>query len=359
MLKTWLARACLTLCLATSSGSTFGSPYPEADRYYAVRDKTPLVVENVTFAQVRANVTTWKEALIEVRGVITGCARRDDGGTFVVTREAGDTFVIEAGQKVPESTVDIARTVRILARVPPDRPGFGSLQLVAVTSEYEAASLDVERAKRRTAARSTPPAPKRAASGKKTVRHALSRRKAVQERRNKQTMLASRGLDALGQYAAAVQWFNPRLSDAEARRLAQSIIYYSVNHGLDARLIMAVIAVESNFDVNAVSPKGAMGLGQLMPGTAGDLGVADPYHPDQNLEGSTRLLRGHLRRMGAGNPTIQPPTWEQIKLALACYNAGAGAVRKYKGVPPYRETKNYVKKVGRLYYQMCGLAPPE
>ena len=82
--------------------------------------------------------------------------------------------------------------------------------------------------------------------------------------------------------------------DAEAHRLAQSIIYYSVNHGLDARLIMAVIAAKSNFNVNAVSRTGAMGLGQLMPGTAQGLGVADPWHPDQNLEGATRLLRGHL-----------------------------------------------------------------
>jgi soluble lytic murein transglycosylase-like protein len=173
-------------------------------------------------------------------------------------------------------------------------------------------------------------------------------------------MLASRGLDYVSRYASAVQYFNPRLSSVEAQRLAQSIIYYSVNHGLDPRLIMAVIAVESNFNVNAVSRVGAVGLGQLMPGTANDLGVADPSHPDQNLDGATRLLRGHLNRVGAvGSTAVQPPTWEQIRLALACYNAGAGAVKKYQGVPPYRETQNYIKKIGRLYYQMCGLTPPE
>jgi soluble lytic murein transglycosylase-like protein len=359
MQKTWLTCACLALCLAVSASVAFGSPYPEADRYYAVRDKTRPVVENVTFAQVQASAVPWKNALIEVRGVITGCARRDDGGTFIVTREAGDTFVIEANQKLPESMVDIARTVRVLARVPVDRSSFSNLQLVAVTSEYEAASLEIERAKRPAASRpavriaSRPPA--RASSRRKAVRKALSRRAALRQSRSRQTMLASRGLDLLSQYATAVQWFNPRLSDDDARRLAQSIIYYSYHHDLDARLIMAVIAVESNFNVNAVSPKGAMGLGQLMPGTADDLGVADPWSPNQNLEGAARLLRGHLRRFGP----VQQPTWEQIKLALACYNAGAGAVRKHGGVPPYRETRNYVKKVGRLYYQMCGLTPPE
>jgi soluble lytic murein transglycosylase-like protein len=116
---------------------------------------------------------------------------------------------------------------------------------------------------------------------------------------------------------------------------------------------MAVVAVESNFNANAVSPKGAMGLGQLMPGTASDLGVADPWSPEQNIEGATRLLSGHLVRMAA-----KEPTEEAIRLALACYNAGAGAVKKHKGIPPYRETQNYVKKVTRLYYQMCGRPVP-
>jgi soluble lytic murein transglycosylase-like protein len=350
--ETLLARACLALALAGTATIARASAYPEADRYYAARGGH-RVVENVTFAQVQNNASRWKDACIEVRGVITGCARRDDGGTFILTRDAGDTFVIEAHQPLPESTVDIARTVRVLGRVPQEKSSFGSLEMVAVTSEYEAASLEYERAKQKVAAR--PPARK---MSRRATRQALSRREAMRQGRRRQTMLASRGFDALSQYAAAVQWFNPRLSGVDAQRLAQSIIYYSVNHGLDPRLIMAVIAVESNFNINAVSSKGALGLGQLMPGTASGLGV-DPYSPDQNLEGATRLLRGHLSRFGANNTNVQPPTWDQIRLALACYNAGSGAVRKYQGVPPYRETQNYIKKVGRLYYQMCGLTPPE
>jgi soluble lytic murein transglycosylase-like protein len=115
---------------------------------------------------------------------------------------------------------------------------------------------------------------------------------------------------------------------------------------------MSVIAVESNFNQNAVSPVGAMGLGQLMPGTASDLGVSNAYDPKANLEGSTRLLSRHIQNMTSDGR----PTEEAIKLALACYNAGAGAVKKYKGIPPYRETQNYVKKITRLYRQMCGLS---
>ncbi len=357
MLKTWLWRVCLAAGLTASAVSAFGSAYPEADRYFAARSASHGVKENVTFEQVQANAALWKDALIEVRGVILGCARRDDGGTLIVGRDAGDSFVIDAQQKLPDQTCDISHTVRVLARIPRDQSSFTNLQLVAVTSEYDAASLEFERSKQQekqfVASRPAPHLTSR--SRRRSVRQALRRREALRQGRVRQTMLASRGLDLLSQYAAAVRWFNPRLTEADAWRLAQSITSYSVRYGLDARLIMAVIAVESNFNASAVSPKGAMGLGQLMPGTASGLGVADPWSPEQNIEGATRLLRWHLSRVGA----VQAPSWDQIRLALACYNAGAGAVRKYKGVPPYRETQNYIKKVGRLYYQMCGLTPPE
>ena len=142
MQKGWLCGFCLALWLARSAA--FGSAYPEADRYFAVRDASHSVKANVTFEQVQANAILWKEALVEVRGVIRGCARRDDGGTLIISRDAGDSFVVEAQQKLPVKTVDLSRTVRVLARIPADRPSFSSLQLVAVTSEYEAAGLEIE-----------------------------------------------------------------------------------------------------------------------------------------------------------------------------------------------------------------------
>jgi soluble lytic murein transglycosylase-like protein len=109
-------------------------------------------------------------------------------------------------------------------------------------------------------------------------------------------------------------------------------------HGLDPDLVVAVAGVESGFRPTAVSPKGAQGVMQLMPGTARDLGVTDPLDPAANVDGGTRYLRDLLARFDG-----------DLSKALAAYNAGPGAVARHQGVPPYRETQDYVKKVLSRY----------
>lgn len=123
----------------------------------------------------------------------------------------------------------------------------------------------------------------------------------------------------------------PSLSKGQIQQLVSDI---SEKYKIDNKLVMALIQQESGFNTTAVSKAGAMGLMQLMPGTAKTLGVLNPFSAEQNIEGGVKHLKNMLARYN-GN----------LILALAAYNAGAGNVDKYGGVPPFPETQNYVKKI--------------
>jgi soluble lytic murein transglycosylase-like protein len=109
-------------------------------------------------------------------------------------------------------------------------------------------------------------------------------------------------------------------------------------HGLDDAWLRAIAHVESGFDAKAISPKGAQGVMQLMPQTAREYGVADTFSPVQSIDAGARHLHGLLRRYGG-----------DLTLAAAAYNAGVGAVARYRGVPPYQETRDYIAKVQALH----------
>src|SRR6202043_1895954 len=113
----------------------------------------------------------------------------------------------------------------------------------------------------------------------------------------------------------------------------------AARHNVDPNLVRAVVKVESNFNPNAVSRKGAMGLMQLMPSTARQLKVRNPFDPEQNVDAGVRHLKQLLESYGG-----------DVKLTLAAYNAGAGAVARSSGVPHFAETQNYVRRITNLYY---------
>lgn len=117
-------------------------------------------------------------------------------------------------------------------------------------------------------------------------------------------------------------------------RIDQAVRNAARRYGLPANLIRSVIRHESNFDPQARSYAGAQGLMQLMPATAQELGVANPFDIQQNIDGGSRYLKNMLDRFDG-----------DLRQALAAYNAGPGTVRRYGGVPPYPETRNYVRKV--------------
>lgn len=132
-----------------------------------------------------------------------------------------------------------------------------------------------------------------------------------------------------------------------AKPYKASITKHAKRYKVDEDLIKAVIAAESCYNRNAVSPKNAQGLMQLIPATASRFGVTNSFNADQNIRGGTRYLSFLLKRY-KGN----------LYKAVASYNAGEGAVDKYKGIPPYRETQQYVRNVLHVYGKLSGKMIP-
>ena len=139
-------------------------------------------------------------------------------------------------------------------------------------------------------------------------------------------------LEAESSYLRGNQSFSEKDIDAAIEQAA-------ARHNVDANLVRSVIKVESNFNPNAVSRKGAMGLMQLMPQTARSLNVTNPFDPQQNVDAGVRHLKKLLESYGG-----------DVRLTLAAYNAGSGAVARSAGIPRFAETQNYVRRITNLYY---------
>ncbi len=148
-----------------------------------------------------------------------------------------------------------------------------------------------------------------------------------------------------------LEWYiyerNKRVPAAERQKIAQTLIALSARHRMRWEFMAALVTAESNFNRRAVSTAGALGLGQLMPFNCKTYGVTDPYDIEQNLAASTLHMRELLDRYAGRGAT------DQFQLAVAAYNAGAGAVARHGGVPPYRETINHVRRVAEYYVDLC------
>ena len=149
-------------------------------------------------------------------------------------------------------------------------------------------------------------------------------------------------------YAAALHAFNPSLDGDRAAHLAWRVVAEADAARIDARLVVAMVAVESSWEPSAISPAGARGLGQLMPETAAELGV-DARDPEANLHGTVAYLAALLQRYRS------LPAQDRYVRAIASYNAGPGTVDRYGGVPPYAQTQLYVRRVIALWRRLCGV----
>jgi soluble lytic murein transglycosylase-like protein len=153
------------------------------------------------------------------------------------------------------------------------------------------------------------------------------------------------GHDSAQSANAKIMAANSRGHQASADEVDQSIVMAAARHNVDPNLVRAVIRVESNFNSNAVSRKGAMGLMQLMPKTARELRVKNPFDPEQNVDAGVRHLKYLLENYNG-----------DVNLTLAAYNAGEGAVRRNRGVPRFAETQDYVRRITNIYYGGSGFS---
>ena len=154
------------------------------------------------------------------------------------------------------------------------------------------------------------------------------------------------GHDSAQSANAKIVAANSRGHQASQEEIDASIVMAAARHNVDPNLVRAVVKVESNFNSNAVSHKGAIGLMQLMPQTARELKVKNPFDPDQNVDAGVRHLKYLLESYNG-----------DVNLTLAAYNAGEGAVRRSAGVPHYSETQDYVRRITNLYYGGFNLSP--
>jgi soluble lytic murein transglycosylase-like protein len=305
----------------------------------------------MTYSTANANPAIYIGKVFEIRGRVFGTISRGDHVSFMMSVDQNPALLLNAPVDDQHLIISVKdSTFRVLVQVVNQVVGNTvPLKVVGIARDDEVS------AREKAAVAAEALAKKRVISGTRASRSA-----AVQLRPGEISELARKYLDTAVQavypaYSRFIYGCNHHLTAQELDSITVSILYFSQRYRVDPRLVIAMIIAESDFDPRSTSNKGAMGLGQLMPEEAQALKLANPYDPINNIKGSIDLLRGKLDIFR--DPHIASKgefTWRQISLALAAYNAGAGAVRRYGGIPPYKETQNYVRKIIRLYRSLCG-----
>ena len=290
-----------------------------------------------------------KETVVEVSGKVSGSMTSQDGTATLIVKIGKSSFVVDA-PSVPQWVAVGASDGRFIVNAKPGQNGGSpSLTLIVSITEQDAVNLE-KRLQDEADYRKQVELQQKAEEQQKIDESHKLPSLTFQMGVNDKT-ITDKIAALVPDYAAIVQKNNKNLSAGQARFIAECVLAYSSQYGVDARLVMALIKNESGFDPMSTSSAGAQGLGQLMPETSRSLGIADPYDIEANIYGTVRTLRGHLDREGADAGS----TYQQLSLALAAYNAGSGAVKKYGGVPPYPDTMAYVQRVIATYRKLAGV----
>jgi soluble lytic murein transglycosylase-like protein len=288
------------------------------------------------------------DKVLEVKGVVKGTFRSGATGSIILERPDGEPLLVDT-DFIPDWLTSGDTPARLLVRAQRDSAAEPlQTKLIAMAPEADVAAKEPKpvqppnRGKVALPSRSNGgglygPIGKRGSGGRP-------------QRASTSWRLPASQVTPI--YAGFIKSVNRRLTESQALEIATGIVGFSLKYNVDARLIMAMVMVESGFNPDATSRAGARGLGQLMPGTAQELGVSDSYSTIENLYGTVKLVRKNLTSYGQKTQD----RFESLVLSIAAYNAGAGAVARHGGIPPYRETQNYVRKVVGLYFRFTGQA---
>jgi len=316
----------------------------------AVLHEPPLQASLLTAAQ--QDPSAYRNRVFEVSATVGGSVSANGERTALLDA-AGVSFAAHLPFSLRDAAwIDSGQTIRALIQVEPDGNdlSLSNLLVLAAAPEFAVAAWE-----RRQTAR-VPSSPSRSLSyAQQRSQVETSSAASWPAGTGPIAPLSDRAKNIYAPYRAAIRGMNRRLSEHDVDKITTSVLYFSDHYNIDPRLVVAMIIAESGFDLRSTSRTGAMGLGQLMPSTARGLGVTDAYDPIQNIAASAHILRGNLDKYGGAPADAGLIPFDRIALTMAAYNAGSGAVRKYHGVPPFRETQRYVAKVTALYKQMCGL----
>jgi soluble lytic murein transglycosylase-like protein len=315
------------------------------------KNKAVFVVEAKTLKDVQPG------AFLELKGKVTGNIKGQNGAASIIFKFGEDTYIIESATTPAWLDLGVSDCRLIVQAVPNELALTPTLKLVESLPEDEAAMLDerlaIEAQKR--AAQQTQQAEidriNRELAQQSASRGATeSRAHPIVGDIGARTNLSSTLAAIVPDYMGMILLQNNKISAGEAQLIAECVLAYSAHYGVDARLVMALIQHESNFNPRVTSHAGAQGLGQLMPDTSRSLGITDPFDIEQNIYGTVRTIRGHLERQSKEATDVT----DLLVRALSAYNAGPGAVAKYDGMPPYAETRAYVQRVIKTYLKLTG-----
>jgi len=354
-----VAFCCYLLCGARAAAQN-------PTEQYLVQRRAAGWLPGASIEAVARNPSAFKDRVFELEGRLTGLARGDDGDALLILSET-PVGSLPLSMTLTPSWLQPGARVRVLCSLVPPEEGevvveMPGLAVVAVASASDIASAEARMAPRPTPKSSTskagnslktsPRVGNNPASRVASARSAPLKGAAVGAKARTYPDLSPSALSVFPHYRNYIQKHNRKLNVAQADAITYAILRFSEEYDLDPRLMVATIIAESDFRIGTTSHKGAMGLTQLMPDEVRRLRLSNPYDPVQNIAGGVFLIKERLNRYSR-SPQFKDATAEHIVLALASYNAGMGAVRRYGGVPPYRETQGYVRRIMRIYRELC------